>query len=187
MRRQIACLALAAGLMTGAAACEDLPGGGEDQQSPAPQTPPPGSTGGPDGTTTPGPPPPPGGVLASGEFQAVGAELRVDITSMRRQGQSLLLVWTVTHLGGEAWNPFVTIGSDVSGTTLVDPVNGQRYLVARTGGADGPCVCSTIGIDNIYPGDSSEYNATFSSPPPDVTQVNVDFPELGLIPDVPVS
>jgi hypothetical protein len=36
---------------------------------------------------------------------------------------------------------------DVSGVTLVDPVNSKRYLVARSGGSregQGRCVCSTV-------------------------------------------
>jgi hypothetical protein len=78
---------------------------------------------------------------------------------------------------------------DVSGVTLVDPVNSKRYLVARSGGSregQGRCVRSTVS-SALQAGNAMSLYATFTAPSPDVTKVNVDLVALGVFHDVPIS
>lgn len=205
MRRQVLHLVVAAGLLVAATACEDLgPTGGEEQQpagQATPQTPAPDEDEDEDGGTAPAAPsPPPDGVIASKEFPTGDTTMLVEITTLERRGQSVQLIWTMTNIGdedrvlnlvggvvmgGDPENPRGGNGT-VDGTTLVDPVNGKRYLVARAGGEDGPCVCSDVAPIYMDPDDSNEYNALFSAPPSDVTEVNVSIQTLGVITNVPI-
>jgi hypothetical protein len=85
-----------------------------------------------------------------------------------------------TSLAGTDVNDY-----NVSGVTLVDPVNAKRYLVATSGG--GNCVCSTAGTNSMHEGDADSFYATFTAPPPEVTKVNVELRALGTFSDVPIS
>jgi hypothetical protein len=151
-----------------------------------------------DGTPTVAPSQPPvqpGEALASRGVQSEGFDLTIDITGLQRQGQTLTLSFRITNTAGEGsfWAMYETLGSEsgdytVSGVTLVDPVNAQRYLVARSGGEDGPCACSqSTGDIYLYVGDSAEFFATYAAPPPNVTTMNVEFPQFGAFTDVPIS
>lgn len=190
-----ACTILAVLLAASLAACERDIIGGEDppatpgQESPA--TPPIA------GEATPAAPPapPPGGILASREIQDDGATLRIDITGLHRQGETAILTWRITVVDGgelDRWHVGSSMGTDtrdftVSGVVLIDPVNAQRYLVARSGGADGPCACTDNTDFVMDGGDSSEFHATYAAPPAEVTTLNVEFPRFGAFTDVLVS
>lgn len=198
MLTRAACTILAAVALTGVAACDPPFGGGGGGQ-PTPTGPPPAGQATPGAATgapaSPAPAAQPGGVLASREVQDGGAQLRVDITGLRRQDQTVTLSWRITVLGGEDasdWYPADTMGAKnldftVSGVVLVDPVNAQRYLVARSGGEDGPCACSNNTNFTMDPGDTAEFYATYAAPPADVTAINAEFPRFGAFTDVPLS
>jgi hypothetical protein len=80
-----------------------------------------------------------------------------------------------------------TLDFTVSGVSLIDPVNGRRYRVARNGtGEDAKCVCSKAN-ETIKGGSSLELYAVYGAPPADVTKVNVEIPNLGVFADVPIS
>jgi hypothetical protein len=191
----------AAALAVAPAACDDGGGGtaegGGGQTQQVQETPAPGETGeaGDGGQTNQPPPPPPGEALASRDVQSEGYSLTIDITELKRQGQSATLSFRITNTGGgdSYWGMYETLGTQpndytVSGVVLVDPVNAQRYLVARSGGEDGPCACSQATDDILlYVGDSAEFFATYAAPPPEVTTVNVELPTFGAFTDVPVS
>jgi hypothetical protein len=123
-----------------------------------------------------------------------GSNLRVDITGLRRQGKIATLTWTVANLDErtDTWylgSRLSSAGLDitVSGVSLIDPINGRRYRVARNGtGEDAKCVCSN-GSETIKGGSSLELYAVYGAPPADVTKVNVEFPNLGVFADVPIS
>lgn len=195
MRRQLIVLALAAAVVAGGAACdEELDGGGQETLPPgggATQA----ATPGPAGAPAQPPPAQPGGVIATREVQDEGATVRIDITGLQRRGQTLTLTFrlTVVAAGDADWQPWNKLGTSatdytVSGVTLVEPVNAQRYLVARSGGQEGPCAC-TQRTDSISmgAGDMSEFFATYSAPPPEITTINVEFPRFGAFTNVPIS
>ena len=133
-------------------------------------------------------------VIASRKGSNDGRQLRADIIGLVRQGRTITLNWNVTNLSKDGdWflhNRMSTSTFDytVSGVTLIDPVNAKRYRVARNGtGEDAECVCSrTQGLQVKAEGSVSLY-AVFGAPPPDVTKVNVEFPVIGVLTDVPIS
>lgn len=194
--RRFAKLILVVGVLAGAAACDEPPAGGEEQlpvSLPASPDPVAVETDEPEAAVDV-----PGAsqmstVLASHEFtNPKGQRGRVEITRLQRQGKSVLLVFTFTNLSDESWYTGDMMGAarndwTVAGVTLVDPVNGKRYLVARSGSRDGPCVCSKRANVHVAPEATVEFNATFAAPPPDVTQINVDIPNVGVLLDVPIS
>ncbi|MFC7647031.1 hypothetical protein ACFQX6_45715 [Streptosporangium lutulentum] len=132
--------------------------------------------------------------IASRKVAHGGSNLRVDITGLRRQGKIATLTWTIANLDerNESWYvgsrlSSATLDFTVSGVKLIDPVNGKRYLVARNGtGEDAECVCSPSN-ETIKGGSSLELYAVYGAPPADVTKVNIEFPDLGVFTDVPIS
>ncbi|MEV4562740.1 hypothetical protein AB0K12_03100 [Nonomuraea sp. NPDC049419] len=117
---------------------------------------------------------------------------RVDITSLRRQGKTVSLTWTVTATDGKV-NLHNGMGRSaldftVSNVSLIDPVNAKRYRVARNGTSeDAECVCSGTQGQFLESGEASTLYAVFAAPPPDVTKVNVEMPMIGVLSDVPIS
>lgn len=193
MRTTIALLAVATAALTG---CGMLPqaqaGGGQEKQ--AVET-----------TTAPAPveekvednaevPTEELQAIASRKVSHDGTSLRVDITSLKRQGKIATLTWTLTNLdeGPGSWYVGTKLGSrtldwTVSGVTLIDPVNGKRYRVARNGtDEEAKCVCSRVN-EHIKSGDALEMYAVYGAPPADVTKVNVELPDLGVFTDVSIS
>lgn len=136
---------------------------------------------------------PSGGTVVSKEVRAGETTLSVEITGLRREGQLVTLNWTIANIGDGDWSLYTYMSADgetedVSGVSLVDPVNAKRYRVARSGGPDGACVCSPT--DDYYyldAGAAAALYATFPAPPPEVTKINVEFPQLGQLTDVPIS
>ncbi|MER7208466.1 hypothetical protein [Streptosporangium sp. NPDC000239] len=133
-------------------------------------------------------------VIAARKVKAGGADLVVRITGLRRQGRLATLTWTVTNTGDARWQMSNDMGDTpgglgltVGGISLVDPVNGKRYTVARTGAYPKvTCLCSSYDVftepDEVLP-----LHAAFAAPPPDVTKINVDLKVLGVFADVPIS
>lgn len=195
MRTTIALLAVATAALTG---CGMLPqaqaGGGQEKQ--AAETTPPAAV---ETTTAPveeraEAPTEELQAIASRKVSHDGTSLRVDITSLKRQGKIATLTWTLTNLdeGPGSWYVGTKLGSrtldwTVSGVTLIDPVNGKRYRVARNGtDEEAKCVCSKVN-EHIKSGDSLEMYAVYGAPPADVTKVNVELPDLGVFTDVSIS
>ncbi|MEU4403222.1 hypothetical protein AB0F88_01790 [Streptosporangium sp. NPDC023963] len=133
-------------------------------------------------------------VIARRKVKASGADLTVGITGIRRQGRLSTLTWTVTNDGDERWQMNSDMGDTpgglgltVAGVSLVDPVNGKRYVVARTGKYPrAKCLCSEYDVFTEA-GEVLSLHATFAAPPPDVTKINVDLKVLGVFTDVPIS
>ncbi|WP_371782354.1 hypothetical protein [Streptosporangium subroseum] len=132
--------------------------------------------------------------IASRKVANDESNLRIDITGLKRQGKIATLTWTVANLdtAPDDWYVGNKLGSatldwTVSGVTLIDSVNGRRYRVARNGTDEkAACVCSRVNV-RIKGGGSLEMYAVYGAPPPDITKVNVEFPNLGVFTDVPVS
>ncbi|GAA4225746.1 hypothetical protein FHR32_002289 [Streptosporangium album] len=133
-------------------------------------------------------------VIASRKGSDDGSELRADIVGLVRQGRTITLNWNITNLNKDKdWflhNKLSTGTLDytVSGVALIDPVNAKRYRVARNGpGQDAQFVCSRTQGLQVKAGGSVSLYAVFGAPPPDVTKVNVEFPVIGVLTDVPIS
>ncbi|WP_067168962.1 hypothetical protein [Microtetraspora niveoalba] len=135
-----------------------------------------------------------GTVIARRDVKASGADLTVEITGLKRQGRLATLTWTVTNTGAKRWQMSSGMGDTpgglgltVAGVNLVDPVNGKRYTVARTGAyPHAKCLCSDYDVFT-EPGEVLPLHATFAAPPPDVTKINVDLRVLGVFTDVPIA
>ncbi|MFG1698443.1 hypothetical protein [Nonomuraea sp. NPDC049309] len=127
--------------------------------------------------------------VSAGDMTGAG---RVDITSLRRQGKTASLTWTITATEGKV-NVHNGLGRGpldltVSNVSLIDPVNAKRYRVARNGTTkDAECVCSGTQGQFLEPGESSTLYAVFAAPPPDVTKVDIEMPMFGVLNDVPIS
>ncbi|ACZ84456.1 hypothetical protein [Streptosporangium roseum] len=209
MRRKIALAVAVPGLVVTLTACgvlngQQLGGGGQERQSgQAAQT---AASGAPAEKEQAPPekqaPPDPaasapsqqGEVIATRDVKAGGADLKVDVTGLRRQGRLVTLSWTVTNTGDTKWNmgsnmgdTAAYLGLTVAGVSLVDPANAKRYRVARTGEkGTAKCVCSEYDV-STEPGEVLPLYATYAAPPPDVQKINVEFPILGVFTDVPIS
>lgn len=192
MRRMIALAVLAAAL-TG---CGMLPGqqpaagGGEEKQTAQKATTAPAEESAPAEQQTA--PAEQGKAIATRTIKVDGTELKIDITGLKRQGKLATLSWTVTNVGSETWDMTSSMGMDdmgltVAGVNLVDPANGKRYQVARTGKyPTSKCLCSEYDV-HTNAGEVLSHHATFAAPAPDVTKLNVDLRVLGVFTDVPVS
>lgn len=136
---------------------------------------------------------PQGQAVATRTVRVKGAEVRVEITGLRREGRLVTLNWSATTVNDGTWYIYTYMSadrktSDVSGVSLVDPVNAKRYRVARGGGQGGACVCSaTDDLYSVGPGEAATLSATFPAPPPEVAKVNVEIPLLGTFTDVPLA
>lgn len=74
----------------------------------------------------------------------------------------------------------------VDGVRLVDTSNRKAYLVASD--ARRNCLCTEdINLLGFQPGQTYPFFATFATPPPGVTEVEVSVPLFGTIPRVPVT
>lgn len=132
--------------------------------------------------------------IVSSDVASQGTTLRVEITGLQRQGQFVTLSWTITNTGETDWSMSSNLGDTpaglgltVAGVSLVDTTNARRYRVARTGDEDSPtCVCSEYDV-TTDPDEAVPLYATFRAPPPEVTQINVEFPILGVFNGVPIS
>ncbi|MEU3164969.1 hypothetical protein [Streptosporangium sp. NPDC006930] len=133
-------------------------------------------------------------VIARREVKTGGADLTVEITGLKRQGRLSTLTWRVTNNSDDRWQMTSGMGDTpgglgltVAGISLIDPVNGKRYVVARTGKYPrAKCLCSDYDVFTEA-GEVLPLHATFAAPPPDVTKINVDLKVLGVFTDVPIS
>ena len=195
MRRMLA-LAAAAVALTG---CGLIPGqqgsGGEEKQPTAATTKPVEKASSPP-TASAAAPAQSDQVIASRTVKvSAGGDAgtaKVDITLLQRQGKIITLNWTVKAVDGKVMLHGQMGGGaldyTVSNVSLIDPVNGKRYRVARNGtGSDAACVCS--GTQGVWPenGEEVTLHAVFGAPPPDVTKLNVEMPQFGVFTNVPIS
>jgi hypothetical protein len=130
---------------------------------------------------------------ALGEFEG----LRLEILALRRSGETLTLDFAIVNETDEDISVDTTValaspegGSSnagtVSGVTLVDDVNLQRYLVLREPDTSA-CVCSD-GISTIYAaGSRTIYFATFPAPGEDVAELTVQVPRFSPVNAVPLT
>jgi hypothetical protein len=141
-------------------------------------------------------PPQEDAIIASREAK-VGAgdqygKARAEITSLKRQGKTVTLNWTMTAVDGKVnlhnGMSSGTLDYTVSDVSLIDPVNAKRYRVARNGtDQNAECVCSDTQGQFLEAGDATTLYAVFAAPPPEVTKVNVEMPMMGVFTDVPLS
>lgn len=120
-----------------------------------------------------------------------GVALRVDVMSLERgAGDVVRMDLRVTNIDDDAgWTPYSTfsasVTNDLSGVSLVDLANDLRYLVLSD--SDGECLCSSMGVLELAPGESVDAQASFPAPPAGVAEVDVHLGDLGVIGPVPLS
>jgi hypothetical protein len=195
MRKTIALAAAAVAL----AGCGMLPGqqggGGEEKQS-RPVAAEPSATATPSEAPEQSAPAQETAAIATREAKVGAGDMygkaRADITSLKRQGKTISLNWTITATDGKVnlHNGMGggTLDYTVSAVSLIDPVNAKRYRVARNGtGADAECVCSGTQGQFLETGEASSLYAVFAAPPADVTKINIEMPMIGVFTDVPIS
>ncbi|MDA2807389.1 hypothetical protein [Nocardiopsis suaedae] len=130
--------------------------------------------------------------IASQDVATLGTDLHIAVHSLARGEKTVELTFSVTNTGeeeSEIFHTWLGAASDeynVSGVKLVDSANGKVHLPARD--EDGDCVCSTYGgADELGPGDSILYSATYGAPPQDVETMDVKIPTAGSFDNVPLS
>jgi hypothetical protein len=118
--------------------------------------------------------------------------VEVDILGLtRRAGDTIKLDFRFINLGDhdfEIWNFYAENPADldVSGITLIDLSSDLRYLVMID--EDGQCICTQFERSiSIPPGQALEATATFPAPPATTEVVDIQFPVLGVFPDVPID
>lgn len=123
----------------------------------------------------------------------------LEILDLRRGGEVVTLAFAIVTGEGESVQqgsgcPFAaevdTVSSapgdrcrSISGTSLVDTVNGNRHLVLRE--PDGACVCTSNIPNFIEPGQRYSMGASFAAPPDDVDMMTVAVPQFAPV-DVPL-
>jgi hypothetical protein len=75
--------------------------------------------------------------------------------------------------------------TSVDGVRLVDSARRKVYLAASDG--KGNCLCSRALRGNLEPGHTYTFYATYAAPPPEVTALDVSFPQFGTVSRVPVQ
>lgn len=101
--------------------------------------------------------------------------LRLALVNTSREQTSLSTEYTDDRTGDV---------SNVSGLTLVDPLNKKKYFVVRDGANH--CVCSE-GLHDLKPGERTVAWARFPSPPADVQKISVLIPHFPPIDDIAIS
>ena len=117
----------------------------------------------------------------------------IAVNSLHTTAGSTTLNFTITNLGSAPWKHWTTMSAPLSGQDnmtlasvfVLDTVNGRRLLPARD--AQGRCVCSKLGGENIGVGQSMVFSAVFAPLPVGVETVGVHIPLAGTFDNVPVS
>ncbi|PRX98695.1 hypothetical protein [Allonocardiopsis opalescens] len=112
-----------------------------------------------------------------------GIEATVTVHELRRRGELVNLVFSVSHDGAERINLY-TLHNDWA-VTLVDPVNSRRHTVVADGNQE-PLQPDTVST-YIAPGTPTPLSYGFTAPPPDVTAMDVYIAAFPPFRDVPVS
>ncbi len=162
----------------------------------------PTSTGSPTGgpTGSPSSAGPPAGTKAA---TIDGQRLTLNVFPIRRSGTLSVLDFTISRPAADPGETPKTLllsttfddqnsstgdrsPYSVDGIKLIDTKNRKAYLVASEGG--GRCLCSTgVNVISVEPGAMYDFYATFAAPPAAVTDLEVNVPRFGAIPDVPVQ
>jgi hypothetical protein len=118
-----------------------------------------------------------------------GLKITVSVVTLKRQGKLTLLEVAARNDSDERANLANSLrgsGARFDEATLVDPVNGKRYLVARD--SKDECLCTSFfGGVSVEPGGTAIVSAYFAAPPDDVTALNVVMPGAGTFTGVPVG
>lgn len=140
------------------------------------------STPGPDTGLTPG-------ALASGEGGLEGGRVRFTLVELRRSGDTVVLNATLDRadsgsgslLVGDAFSDGRSTKGDApdafDGVTMVDPVGGRRYLVARD--SKGACICSNrLRYARVSRAAPVSLQATLTAPPAGVQTIDLSVPGI---------
>ena len=141
--------------------------------------------------------------IVTGEGSYDGDRFRFVLTELKRSGSTVVIGARVELVGGDEdsllqmsnifWDGQYqdlaggdSEGGDVAdGFALIDPQGRKKYLVARD--ETGRCVCSNLSGVFVHPDKPVSVEATLSAPPPSVTRVNLQVPNVKTFTDVPIS
>lgn len=139
--------------------------------------------------------PQPQHVLAKHDGTLDDKPITAKITSLIRDGDTVTLSYTLTNnstdtIGGFAQLDQSQLSSDSSkgeadNVTLVDGTQKKKYLVARD--AQGTCVCSVPGGDNLDSGQTMGLSATFAAPPVSIGHITVQIPGFEPFYSIPIK
>lgn len=138
-------------------------------------------------STAPGTPVPTT-TVASKPVDWAGQDARLEVYTLRRSGEVLVLDFGLRNLG----DGDIGIGSefgkgkddeDVSGVYLYDAESRTQHWPATT---SGECVCTT-GLGGVGPGEVQLLTATYGPPDGDVDELDVHVPAVGTLTDVPIA
>jgi hypothetical protein len=119
--------------------------------------------------------------------------MHIDVTELKRaSGGTVNLKFTLSNNSSQRFQMyrFLTDGrtsrddDDISGITLVDPVNKKKYFVVLD--TENTCLCSRK-VDHIDGNSKLNLWAKYPAPPPDVQKVSIEFPHFQPVDDVPIS
>ncbi|HEY6844024.1 MAG TPA: hypothetical protein VI391_07645 [Thermoanaerobaculia bacterium] len=134
---------------------------------------------------------PAAGAIASADGEKPGT--RIDVTELKRtSGGTVSLKFVLSNNTSERFGlyRYLTTGqtsnddNDVSGITLVDPVNKKKYFVVTD--TEKSCLCSRK-VDHIDANSKLNLWAKYPAPPPDVQKISIEIPHFQPIDDVPIS
>ena len=119
-----------------------------------------------------------------------GLKITVSVVTLKRQGKLTLLEVAARNDDADKRanlaNSLRGSGARFDEATLLDPVNGKRYRVARD--SQDECLCTSFfGGVSVEPGGTAIVSAYFAAPPDDVSALNVVMPGAGTFTNVPVS
>lgn len=132
-------------------------------------------------------------VLGSRETSHNGTPLVIAVNSLHSTKGSTTLNFTITNRGSKPWQYWTAMSGGLAGRDnmtiknvfLLDTKHGRRLLPARD--ADGLCVCSDVGNQDIGAGQSMVLSAVFAPLPDGVDTTAVHIPLAGTFDEVPVS
>lgn len=127
--------------------------------------------------------PQPQHVLAKHDGGLYGQPVTAKITSLIRDGGTVTLSYTLTNNSTDNIGGFVIFkqsalvtdsdAGEADGLTLVDGQEKKKYLVAQD--AQGDCVCSVPGTENLDAGETMGLSATFAAPPEKIDHITVQI------------
>ncbi|HEY3682278.1 MAG TPA: hypothetical protein VGL93_04530 [Streptosporangiaceae bacterium] len=139
--------------------------------------------------------PQPQHVLAKHDGTLDQQPITAKITALIRDGSTVTLSYTLTNDSTDNISGFAQLEQsqlvsnadkgEADTLTLVDGTQKKKYLVARD--AQGNCVCSVPGTDNLDAGETMGLSATFAAPPTSIGHITVQIPGFEPFYSIPIK
>ena len=130
-----------------------------------------------------------GPVVASRSGSADGKTIQLDLYQIVRDGSLAHVTFTVRSADdavvGDLFSDRESNDYEADGITMMDPVAKKLYLVASHGQRS--CLCTATGALTLSADVPSVISASFAAPPAGITTMDVQIPQFGVFPHVPVK